>query len=178
MLKDDDRISFPTDYDVYAPTYAWARKAVPWVLEPLIRSCGALSAGSWVLEIGCGTGNYISALADNRRDLTHVGFDLSEGMLTEARSRGSSALFRHGNAAKRFPFPDRTFAFAFAVDVIHHIDDLVRFFDEAHRVLAPGGRLAVVTDSENTLRRRSLTVFFPEILPIELASALSVGALP
>ena len=61
MLQ-DERTSFPMDYDAYAPTYSWARKAVPWVLEPLLRSCSTLSTGASVLEIGCGTGNYISAL--------------------------------------------------------------------------------------------------------------------
>jgi len=29
MLQ-DERTSFPMDYDAYAPTYFWARKAVPW----------------------------------------------------------------------------------------------------------------------------------------------------
>ena len=51
------------------------------------------------------------------------------------------------------------------------------FFEEAHRILVPGGRLAIVTDSEKTLRRRSLTTFFPEILPIELARYPSVSLL-
>jgi hypothetical protein len=52
--------------------------------------------------------------------------------------------------------------------VINHIDDLDRFFSEAERVLVPAGILVVATDSEETLRRRSLTVFFPEILQVEL----------
>lgn len=169
MFESDRKAFHPTDYDAYATTYAWARCAVPWVLQPLVQSAGVLPAGAAVLEIGCGTGNYICALADKRRDLVCSGFDLSEAMLSGARGRGSSVAFIQGDAAKRFPFPDQTFGLAFAVDVIHHIDDLSRFFDEAHRILVPGGCLAIVTDSESTLRRRSLTMFFPEILPIELA---------
>jgi SAM-dependent methyltransferase len=161
--------TFPTDYDQYAPTYAWARWAVPWVVSPLARLAGGLAAGAAVLEIGCGTGNYIWALAELHSDLGYTGFDLSEPMLREARGRGSKVTFVQGDAAKEFPFPDQNFAFAFAVDVIHHIEDLPRFFAEAHRVLVPGGHLVIVTDSEETLRRRSLTVFFPEVLAIELA---------
>ena len=61
--------------------------------------------------------------------------------------------------------------------MIHHVDALSRFFDEAHRVLVPSGKLIVVTDSEATLRRRSLTRFFPEILPIELARYPSMSLL-
>jgi SAM-dependent methyltransferase len=98
-------------------------------------------------------------------------------MLAEARSQGSQVVFVQGDATRQFPFPDDTFGFAFAVDVIHHIEDLSRFFAEAHRVLKPEGRLAIVTDSENTLRRRSLTTYFPEILPIELARYPSLATL-
>ena len=161
--------SFPTDHDGYAPMYAWARWAVPWVLHPLVQSADALPAGAAVLEIECGTGNYICALLDSRRDLAYFGFDISEPMLHEARSRGSPVAFVPGDAGKRFPFPDQTFRLAFAVDVIHHIYDLSRFFDEANRILVPGGQLVIVTDAECTLKRRSLTRFFPETLPIDLA---------
>ncbi len=164
----NDRSSFPTDYDGYAPTYAWSRWAVPWVVSPLARMVHALPADGAVLEIGCGTGNYVRALAETRNDLVYAGFDLSEPMLHEARRRESSVTFVHGDAGKEFPFPKEEFSLAFAVDVVHHIEDLPRFFTESHRVLAPGGHLMIVTDSEDTLKRRSLAKFFPEILAIEL----------
>src|SRR2546427_4420819 len=163
----NDTSSFPTDYDEYAPTYAWARWAVPWIVSPLARIVDALPADAAVLEIGCGTGNYIRGLAESRSELVYAGFDLSEAMLQEARGWGSKVTFVRGDAAKESPFPSQSFAAAFAVDVIHHIGDLPRFFTEAHRVLLPGGHLAIVTDSEDTLKRRSLTAFFPEILAIE-----------
>ena len=80
---------FPTDYDEYAPTYAWTRRAVPWVVEPLATLVGQLDPGATVLEIGCGTGNDICALAAQRADLGYVGFDVSEPMLLEARKNSS-----------------------------------------------------------------------------------------
>jgi SAM-dependent methyltransferase len=159
--------SYPTDYDAYAPTYAWTRWALPWVVAPLARIVGALPFDAAVLEIGCGTGNYICALASFRQELTFAGFDLSEAMLREARSRGSNVTFVRGDAATEFPFPSASAGLAFAVDVVHHVSDLSVFFAEACRVLLPGGFLVVVTDSEGTLTRRSLTGFFPEVLAIE-----------
>src|SRR5213593_2420250 len=80
-------------------------------------------------------------------------------LLHEARSRGSKVTFVLGDAAKEFPFPNQRFGFTFAVDVIHHIEDLSCFFAEVHRVLVPGGHLMIVTDSRDTLKRRSLTAF-------------------
>jgi len=44
-------------------------------------------------------------------------------------------------------------------------------------VLQPGGRLVLVTDSEDTFRQRSLTTFFPEILSIELQRYPSLASL-
>jgi SAM-dependent methyltransferase len=160
--------SFRTDYDEYAQTYAWARTAVPWIVQPLERVTRGLPVDAKVLEIGCGTGNYVCALAGFRRDLTCTGLDLSAPMLKEARARQSNVSFVRGDAAGEFPFPDRIFGLAFAVDVIHHLENIPNFFREVHRVLVAGGSLIIVTDSENTLRRRSLTKFFPEILPLEL----------
>jgi SAM-dependent methyltransferase len=159
---------FPTDYDQYAATYAWARWAVPWVLEPLSRVASQLPPGSTVLEAGCGTGNYICALATTYPALTCVGFDLSRPMLEQARARNSPVDFVQADATVAFPCQDRMAALAYAVDVVHHLDDLTRFFQEAQRVLAPGGRFVVVTDSEHTMRQRSLMRFFPEILALEL----------
>jgi SAM-dependent methyltransferase len=160
-------LRFPTDYDQYAPSYAWTRQAVPWVLIPLVRETDRIAAGSTVLEAGCGTGNYIRALADHRADLAYLGFDLSEPMLQEARTHRSSVQFRFGDASERFPCENAQCALVFVVDVVHHLTDLRRFFLESARVLQTDGALLVVTDSVETMRQRSLTRHFPEILRIE-----------
>jgi SAM-dependent methyltransferase len=157
----------PLDYDQYAGTYAWTREAVPWVLDPLARSAGLLPPGSTLLEAGCGTGNYVGALAALRSDLGYIGFDISRPMLEVARSRAPNVQFLHGDAAKSFPCDDGRCQLVFAVDVVHHLEDLERFFQESRRVLAPDGRLIIVTDSEESMRARSLTRFFPEILALE-----------
>lgn len=172
-----ERMSLPTDYDEYAPTYAWSRFAHPWLLEPLAAVAARLPSDTAVLEIGCGTGNYIHALAELRPELSYHGFDLSEPMLRHAQSRGRQVSFTSGDAARKFPYEEERFSLAFAVDVIHHIDDLERFFVEAERVLIPGGTLVIATDSEETLRRRSLTVFFPEILQVELSRYPTIARL-
>lgn len=157
----------PGDYDDYAATYAWSRTAVDWVLDPLKQLARAAPAGSNVLELGCGTGNYIRTLAGSVTGRTYTGLDRSRPMLEQARRSPERVGYVVADAARDLPFQHRTFTLAFAVDVVHHVDDLSRFFAEAARVLQPGGRLTIVTDSDPTLRRRSLTLHFPEILPIE-----------
>ena len=67
------------------------------------------------------------------------------------------------------PFKPALFDVVWCSGVLHHTPDTAGTVVEAHRVLAPGGRMVLVTDSQDTLTRRSLTAFFPELLPIELA---------
>ena len=68
-----------------------------------------------------------------------------------------------------WPYADHSADLVFNVDVIHYINDLSVFFQEGRRVLKPGSKLLIATDSEDDLRHRSLTLFFPEILEHELA---------
>ena len=158
----------PMNYNDYAVKYAHTRWAVPWVLEPLLREVEYLTENSTVIEIGCGTGNYIIALSNEIPDRNYCGFDLSEEMLKVARSRSSAVEFIHGDAEVQFPFTSAHGELAFLVDVIHYIVNLNYFFSEAARILKPEGHLFIVTDSVDNIRNRSLTKYFPEILDIEL----------
>jgi SAM-dependent methyltransferase len=155
------------DYNDFAKSYAQTRWAVPWIVDPLICEVDTLSTRSIVVEIGCGTGNYIITLSQKVSDKRYQGFDLSEEMLAVARSRQSAVEFTKGNAEVKFPYPDAHCHLVFAVDVIHHLNDLDTFFAEAARILKTGSRLVVVTDSEDDIRNRSLTVYFPETLKNE-----------
>jgi SAM-dependent methyltransferase len=155
------------DYGSYAPTYATARWAVPWVLAPLVDRVRQTPRGARILEIGCGTGNYLKALGSSVPDRRYVGFDRSRDMLAQASARGIRGNYAVGDADHGFPLGTSGFALAFVVDVLHHIVAYATFFAELVRVLEPGGLFVAVTDSGENMTRRSLSRFFPEILPIE-----------
>ena len=89
-------------------------------------------------------------------------------MLKVARLRCNQIPFKKGNADARFPYSSAHCDLAFAVDVMHHIENIDVFFCEVARILKPQGRLLIVTDSEKNIRNRSLTRYFPEALHIEL----------
>lgn len=44
-----------------------------------------------------------------------------------------------------WPFDDNLFIHVSAIHVVEHLNDLVHFMDEAHRVLSPGGSLYIET---------------------------------
>ena len=154
------------DYDQIAAEYARHRQVHPEVLKSLLAGVQPGPAAR-VLEVGCGTANYITAIAAYT-GCAAWGIDPSEQMLAHARARSSAVTFQVGRA-ETLDFPAESFDLAFSVDVIHHVVDRPASFREAYRVLCSGGRVCTVTDSEDIIRRRQpLSVYFPESVTVEL----------
>jgi len=165
------------DYDGYAGEYAQVRWAFPWILEPLARAVTATPPHSAVLEAGCGTCNYANALAERFDDRRFHGFDRSGEMLAGARSRSHKVALVRADAESSFPYQDHVFELIYFVDVIHHIVKLSTLFAESSRTLLRDGTLIIVTDSEEDIRSRSLTHYFPELLNLELERYPQIGEL-
>lgn len=154
------------DYDRMAAEYARNRQVHPGVLSKLL-SIGEVGSYARVLEVGCGTGNYIVALQANAGSVCWA-VDPSDQMLSRAKGRSEKISFQIG-AAEILEFPSGAFDLVFSVDVIHHVKDRPAYFREAHRVLCEGGRICTVTDSEWIIRhRRPLSVYFPETVAVEM----------
>lgn len=155
------------DYDSLAREYAQHRGTLPAVTEALIAG-GSLSPDSRVLELGCGTGNYILALKDTV-DCACWGIDRSQEMLAHARARPGDVELALGDAT-RLGFADNSFDLVFSVDVIHHIDAKADFYKEAYRVLGPGRRLCTMTHAEELIRNSMLlSRYFPETVAVNIA---------
>lgn len=100
-----------------------------------------------VLEVGPGPGELSERM---RRELgcEVVAIDVSDRMVELARSRGVDA--RVGDV-QELPFVDTEFDLVVAAWVLFHVPDLDRGLAEIARVLAPGGTLIAVTNSEHHL---------------------------
>jgi SAM-dependent methyltransferase len=154
------------DYDALSEQYAEHRTHDEMVVDALRRG-GGVAAGRCVLEVGCGTGNYLLAL-QALTGCAACGVDPSEEMLAVARRRSDAAEFTLA-AAEAVPFADQRFDFVYSVDVIHHVADPAVVVAEAFRVLRSGGRLCIATDNEATIKGRLLARYFPETISVELA---------
>lgn len=154
-----------TDYEAAAAAYARNRAVHPGVVADLIRESG-LHVGLRVLDVGCGTGNYARALQE-ATGCAISGVEPSDQMRQRAESAAAWTELVAGSA-EALPFPDASFDLVYSTDVIHHVTDRDTFFSEAARVLVPGGWVATVTDSpEDIARRRPLSNYFPETVPLE-----------
>jgi ubiquinone/menaquinone biosynthesis C-methylase UbiE len=161
------------NYDTIAREYAPHRQLNPEVLRSLIEKTG-ITSSSRVLEIGCGTGNYIAAL-ERAIGCPCWGIDPSAKMLATASGKSPTIRLQTGKA-EQLGVADKSFDLIFSVDVIHHVSDRAAYFREAFRALPPGGQVWTVTDSEEIIRRRQpLAVYFPEMIEVELQRYPSVA---
>lgn len=121
-------------------------------VERLLSNLGLGEARS-VVEFGCGTGRLAAELlADHLGpECSYLGLDVSTTMVALARARvapfGARAEIRRTNGAPRIEAPagafDR-FVSTYVFDLLSREERSV-VFDEAHRLLAPGGRLGVAS---------------------------------
>ncbi len=103
----------------------------------------ALRPGDKVLDVGCGTGALLQAVARAFPGVVLAGVDLSSEMLGVARSKiGCSVKLRQGRA-ETLPFESEAFDIVVSTSLLHYLrapDDALR---EMKRVLKPGGQVIV-----------------------------------
>lgn len=107
----------------------------------------ALHEGEAVLDVGCGTGGDVVALAARVGPGGRaVGLDFSATMIAEARRRaadaGVTAEFVQGDA-HHLDFPDASFDGCRAERLLQHARDRRAVLAEMVRVAKPGGRVVI-----------------------------------
>ena len=101
-----------------------------------------------MIDIGCGTGRFLTFVKDNYPRLPVTALDLSAAYLDEAReqlARWRGIDFVEA-AAERSALPDGGFQLATCIFLFHELPRKVRaqVAREIHRLLAPGGRLVFI----------------------------------
>jgi len=123
----------------------FSRAAEKLVLE-LCRLAG-IAEGEKVLDVGCGFGGTVASLNERFERLQLTGLNIDARQLARARQlvcplHENRVEFREGDACS-LPFADASFDRLLAVECVFHFPSRESFFKEAHRVLRPGGVLAL-----------------------------------
>ena len=122
---------------------AYERHLVPVLFRPLAEALTAAAGpvdGAEVLDVACGTGVVARRVAAAAGRTT--GLDSSPAMLRVAEGLDSRVRWVTGDAAS-LPMPDRSVDVAFCQQGLQFTADPAAVLAELHRVLRPGGRLAV-----------------------------------
>jgi SAM-dependent methyltransferase len=113
-----------------------------------------LGPGDTALDIACGPGNFVRDFAGSvgKRGLV-VGLDTSATMLARAvrdTATSPNVAYVRGDAI-RLPFRDGSFDAICCFAALHLFDEPLAALDAMARVLAPGGRVAILTSARAPL---------------------------
>lgn len=107
----------------------------------------ALRAGEHVLDAGCGTGLLVQGMSSTIGSQGRiVGVDFSNDMLEVAKNRCSeldNIELKQGSVTE-LNFADNSFDAASCTQTLLYVDDIETALSELHRVLKPGGRVAIL----------------------------------
>jgi ubiquinone/menaquinone biosynthesis C-methylase UbiE len=106
----------------------------------ILRQMGDIR-GKLLLDLGCGAGENSVYFA--KKGARCVATDYSPGMVEvalELAARNGVEIEGRTANAMALDFPDNTFDFVYASNLLHHIPDPIIALKEMHRVLKPGGK--------------------------------------
>ncbi len=121
--------------DRFANAFAYGRHKVDVVLE---RELSRLPKGAKILDVGCGTGEYLKRFASMGLDPS--GVEPAKAMREAARASNPGVRVEDG-VATELPFADASFDVVMAIEVHRylHRDDIRLSLAEMLRVVRPGG---------------------------------------
>jgi tocopherol O-methyltransferase len=140
------------------------RQAQIDLIEEVLRF--ALEDGDYgfsdILDVGCGIGGSSLYLA-GRFAANVTGITLSPVQAERAKERAREfGLTNRTNFqvadALNMPFPDNSFDLIWSLESGEHMPDKVKFLQECHRVLKPGGTMIVVTWCHRPINDSPLTL--------------------
>jgi SAM-dependent methyltransferase len=163
-------------YDRDAAAFArdWDEQPAPVDLHEIIRR--SFIAGGATADIGCGSGREVAWL--NANDFPAKGYDASDGLLAEARTRYPQFEFAHAELPGLDGIAANAFDNVLCETVIMHLDR-VEVAPSVRRLLdivKPGGVLYLswrVTEGEDQRDKheRLYAAFEPSLVRSELAGA-------
>jgi SAM-dependent methyltransferase len=109
----------------------------------------ALMRTGTILDVGCGRGHAVDDACAYRRELRRLTGDGRRiiGIDVDPQGATNSLIdeYRQITDTKRWPVEDSSVQLTYSDYVLEHVDNPAAFFQEAYRVLQPGGYLCIRT---------------------------------
>lgn len=155
-------------FDRIAPRYDLMNRLITGGMDQrwrrLTLDLVGVGPGDRVLDLACGTGDLCELV--RARGARVVGVDFAGVMLHGAQARGIDADFVRGDAAA-IPVADGSVDVVTCGFALRNFVALGPVFDELHRVLAPGGRVALIDVDRPRSRAVAAahTLYFDRVVP-------------
>ena len=120
----------------------------PWLADLVIGSAALdLPAGAGALDFGCSSGRVARFLAAWRPEVRWIGCDPNAAAIAWAQEHLPAGEWFASPQQPPLPLDTRSLRLVYAISIWSHFGERAarRWFDEMHRLLAPGGRLVFTT---------------------------------
>jgi ubiquinone/menaquinone biosynthesis C-methylase UbiE len=99
-----------------------------------------------ILDVACGTGSLEQLLLARFPDIQITGIDISDKMLSVARSKLKTypAVAFTEASSSELPFPAESFDWVVCASAFHYFDNVDRSLSEMRRVLKTGGKIIIL----------------------------------
>jgi ubiquinone/menaquinone biosynthesis C-methylase UbiE len=139
--------------EMFANAAAYERMMGRWSARLALQFLDFVSAPAGrILDVGCGTGSLVQALADRPGTSGVVGIDPAQPFIDYCRQRfaGSRFAFDCGNGME-LPYPQHSFDHSLSLLVFMFIPQPEKAAAEMRRVTRPGGTVAACTWKAETV---------------------------
>lgn len=119
----------------------------PFLLARYLVDRFSIPAGSLLLDVGCGRGDFTFGFHEN--GLKTEGLDISEFSAQEF-SKNKMKIYVTDIFYDPWPIPDNYADVVFSKSVLEHIHNPDHFMRETYRILKPGGRIITMTPDWET----------------------------
>lgn len=173
LFRSKSHASIQHMFDEVAPTYDFLNHLLSLGIDNYWRSYAAKTAkhlvgtnrATAILDVATGTGDLAHAMSGIPGSKV-TGVDLSGNMLSIARKKYPSIIFREGYAEK-LAFESESFDIVSAGFGARNFENLLQGLMEFHRVLKPGGHTLIIEPMipRNPLLKNLYLVYFKKVLP-------------
>ena len=121
----------------FANAFSYGRHKIDVLLDEALK---AQHAGARILDVGCGTGEYVHRA--NELGFTVSGVEPADAMRAVAIDKNPGISIVYG-VATELPYPAESFDFVICIEVLRYLNrsDIRQSLSELRRVLRPGGTM-------------------------------------